>query len=123
MWGVGGAAAATVISQYTAGVGILIYCIKKYPQVQIKKENRHWNPAILKELLGLSSLTCLQQSVMNFGILMVQGLVNSFGPVVMAAFAAAVKIAWPTIMMVLASAGLWQCVLNVCGAELWCGKK
>ena len=37
-------------------------------------------------------MTCLQQSVMNFGILMVQGLVNSFGAVVMAAFAAAVKI-------------------------------
>ena len=37
-------------------------------------------------------MTCIQQSVMNFGILMVQGLVNSFGPVVMAAFAAAVKI-------------------------------
>ena len=37
-------------------------------------------------------LTCIQQSVMNFGILMVQGLVNSFGTVVMAAFAAAVKI-------------------------------
>ena len=37
-------------------------------------------------------LTCAQQSVMNFGILMVQGLVNSFGTVVMAAFAAAVKI-------------------------------
>lgn len=29
---------------------------------------------------------------MNFGILMVQGLVNSFGTAVMAAFAAAVKI-------------------------------
>ena len=36
--------------------------------------------------------TCLQQSVMNFGILMVQGRVNSFGTAVMAAFAAAVKI-------------------------------
>lgn len=92
MWGVGGAAAATVISQYAAGIGILVYCVKKYPEVHIRKENRHWNPAILKELLGLSSLTCLQQSVMNFGILMVQGLVNSFGSVVMAAFAAAVKI-------------------------------
>ncbi|MDE7322500.1 MAG: MATE family efflux transporter [Lachnospiraceae bacterium] len=92
MWGVGGAAAATVISQYAAGVGILIYCVKKYPEVHIKRENRRWNPDILKELLGLSSLTCLQQSVMNFGILMVQGLVNSFGSVVMAAFAAAVKI-------------------------------
>ena len=34
----------------------------------------------------------MQQSVMNLGILMVQGLVNSFGTTVMAAFAAAVKI-------------------------------
>ncbi len=92
MWGVSGAAAATVISQYIAGIGILLYCLKKYPEVHIKKENRNWNPGILKELLSLSSLTCLQQSVMNFGILMVQGLVNSFGSVVMAAFAAAVKI-------------------------------
>lgn len=37
-------------------------------------------------------MTCIQQSVMNFGILMVQGLVNSFGATIMAAFAAAVKI-------------------------------
>ena len=35
-------------------------------------------------------MTCVQQSVMNLGILMVQGLVNSFGAAVMAAFAAAV---------------------------------
>lgn len=44
------------------------------------------------EIARFSLLTCVQQSVMNFGILMVQGLVNSFGTVVMAAFAAAVKI-------------------------------
>ena len=92
MWGVCGAAAATVISQYVAGTGILVYCMKKYPEVRIKRENRHWNQEIFKELTRLSSLTCLQQSVMNFGILMVQGLVNRFGSVVMAAFAAAVKI-------------------------------
>ena len=47
---------------------------------------------ILKEITGLSVLTCMQQSIMNLGILMVQGLVNSFGTAVMAAFAAAVKI-------------------------------
>lgn len=40
----------------------------------------------------MTFLTCVQQSVMNLGILMVQGLVNSFGSTVMAAFAAAVKI-------------------------------
>lgn len=91
-WGVGGAAAATVLSQYVAGIGIFFYYDTKYPQLRVKKENRRFDGGILKELAGLSSLTCLQQSIMNFGILLVQGLVNSFGPVVMAAFAAAVKI-------------------------------
>ena len=42
--------------------------------------------------MRFSVATCIQQSVMNFGILMIQGLVNSFGTLVMAAFAAAVKI-------------------------------
>lgn len=46
----------------------------------------------LKRVASYAFLTCVQQSVMNFGILMVQGLVNSFGTRVMAAFAAAVKI-------------------------------
>ncbi|MDE7017243.1 MAG: MATE family efflux transporter [Lachnospiraceae bacterium] len=91
-WGVAGAAIATVISQYLAGLGILAYYLLKYPNLKVKRENRCFDGKILKELAGLSSLTCLQQSIMNFGILMVQGLVNSFGAVVMAAFAAAVKI-------------------------------
>lgn len=91
-WGVGGAAAATVLSQYVVGIGILLYDYVKYPNLRVRRENRHFDGGILKELAGLSSLTCLQQSIMNFGILLVQGLVNSFGPVVMAAFAAAVKI-------------------------------
>ena len=39
-----------------------------------------------------SVLTSIQQSIMNFGILIVQGLVNTFGPTVMAAFAAGVKV-------------------------------
>ena len=56
------------------------------------KAELHYDRGILKEIANLSTLTCLQQSVMNFGILMVQGLVNSFGSVIMAAFAAAVKI-------------------------------
>lgn len=51
-----------------------------------------WDRVILRDIASLSLLTCVQQSIMNFGILMVQGLVNSFGPVIMAAFAAAVKI-------------------------------
>lgn len=51
-----------------------------------------WDSRIFKDMAGLSLLTSLQQSIMNFGILLVQGLVNSFGTIVMAAFAAGVKI-------------------------------
>lgn len=43
-------------------------------------------------IIEYSLLTCVQQSIMNLGILAVQGLINSFGVTVMAAFAAAVKI-------------------------------
>ena len=47
----------------------------------------------IKEITNFSALTCLQQSIMNLGILAVQGLVNSLTrDLVMASFAAAVKI-------------------------------
>lgn len=88
-FGVAGAAWATVIAQYVSGIGIGIYALLKYPFLR-KKFSFTFNS--VKEVAGFSFLTCVQQSVMNFGILMVQGLVNSFGSVVMAAFAAAVKI-------------------------------
>ena len=90
--GVKGAAAATVIAQYISAIGILLYTIIKCREFLPGRDDRHYDPGILKEITKMSSLTCIQQSVMNFGILMVQGLVNSFGPVTMAAFAAAVKI-------------------------------
>ena len=89
--GVAGAQ-ATVIAQYLSGLGIMIYTFVYYKQVNailkiscLKKER-------ISKIISFSMLTCIQQSVMNLGILMVQGLVNSFGTVVMAAFAAAVKI-------------------------------
>lgn len=90
--GVQGAAEATVISQYVSGVGLLIYTLLFFREFCPRREDMRWRKEILKEILHLSSMTCIQQSVMNFGILMVQGLVNSFGSVIMAAFAAAVKI-------------------------------
>lgn len=90
--GVSGAAQATVIAQYLSGLGIMFYTLVRYKQV-----NAIWKICYLKKdriskIVSFSMFTCVQQSVMNLGILMVQGLVNSFGTVIMAAFAAAVKI-------------------------------
>lgn len=89
---VAGAAQATVIAQYISGVGIAVYTWVRFPQVRSVARPRTLRAQRIREIFSYSSLTCVQQSVMNLGILMVQGLVNSFGPVVMAAFAAAVKI-------------------------------
>lgn len=90
--GVAGAAEATVISQYVSGVGIALYTLLKFPHLFNREEGVSLRFSRIREIAGFSSLTCLQQSIMNFGILTVQGLVNSFGTTVMAAFAAAVKI-------------------------------
>ncbi len=90
--GVAGAAEATVISQYVSGIGIALYTWIRCPGLRLQKSHCHLRLSCLKEIAGFSVLTCVQQSVMNFGILMVQGLVNRFGATVMAAFAAAVKI-------------------------------
>lgn len=90
--GVSGAALATVIAQGFSAIGILFYTIKKEELVRLKREHLCIKTDIFKTILQYSTITCLQQSIMNFGILMIQGLVNSFGVVVMAAFSAAVKI-------------------------------
>ena len=88
-FGIAGAALATVLAQYVSAVGILLYVLLRCRMWLPSKKEWRFSHSILKEILNLSSMTCIQQSVMNFGILMVQGLVNSFGPAVMAAFAAA----------------------------------
>ena len=90
--GVAGAAEATVISQYVSGIGIAVYAFLKFPLIRPQGEKIRIRLSCMKEIISFSALTCIQQSVMNLGILMVQGRANSFGPAVMAAFAAAVKI-------------------------------
>ena len=88
-YGVAGAAAATVIAQGVAGVGIAVYTLLREP---LLRQGLRVRGRAAAEIFAYASTTGAQQSVMNFGILMVQGLVNSFGTAVMAAFAAGVKI-------------------------------
>ena len=90
--GVGGAALATVIAQAVSGIGLLLYSYVKLPVFKSINEKMRFNSDRLKEIMVNDVATGIQQSVMNFGILMIQGLVNSFGTVVMASFSAAVKI-------------------------------
>lgn len=94
--GTEGAAWATVIAQVVAGMGIAVYTWVKEPGLRFfcisRRGYRDMVRETMPEIVRFSVAASVQQSVMNFGILMIQGLVNSFGTAVMAAFAAAVKI-------------------------------
>ena len=75
------------------GIGLMIYVYIRYPgNFDLKYEDTKFVKRTAYDIAILSGMTCLQQSVMNFGILMVQGIVNSFGTQIMAAFAVSVKI-------------------------------
>ncbi|MBZ9691314.1 MATE family efflux transporter [Clostridium sp. M14] len=89
--GVKGVALATIIAQ---GISALLSCIYVYTKlsfIRFTKKDLKLDKDILKLVAKYSILTSIQQSIMNFGILIVQGLVNTFGVTVMAAFAAGVK--------------------------------
>ena len=92
--GVFGTALATVIAQLFSALLCFFYCLKKLdlPEKLLRFHSSDWNWSIFKRTFSYSLLTSVQQSIMNFGILLVQGLVNSFGVSAMAAFAAVTKI-------------------------------
>ncbi len=91
-FGIAGAAVATVISPVHSWYRS--YALFSFPVFRFVpcEKDFTWEKKNFRQILSLSGFTCLQQSVMNFGILMIQGLVNSFGTTIMAAFSVAVKI-------------------------------
>ncbi len=91
-WGVAGAAWATVISQGLSALGLALDTFFRAPGLRPGREHLHPDGKLLSRIASVSVLTSIQQSIMNFGILMVQSLVNSFGIATMAAFTAGVKI-------------------------------
>lgn len=87
--GVKGPALSTFLAHFVTSLPILIHLYKRIKHLPIKFKV---DKLMLKEVGSLSILTSVQQSIMNFGILMVQGLVNSFGVVAIASFTIGVRI-------------------------------
>lgn len=91
-WAVKGAAWATLIAQVLCAIAAAAYYLWRARQLRPRLSDLRPRAALCRRILSVSALTSVQQSIMNFGILMVQSLVNSFGVEAMAAFAAGVKI-------------------------------
>lgn len=91
-WGVAGAAWATLIAQVLSGILCTVSMLRRVPALRPALSDLRPDIGLIRRICSVSVLTSVQQSIMNFGILCVQSLVNSFGLAAMAAFTAGVKI-------------------------------
>lgn len=96
-WGVPGSAVAVVISQGVSAIMCIIYVKARFPILHLKKED--WKFALSAksfqfayEHLKVGIPMSLQYSILGIGILIIQSVCNTFGPDVIAAFTAALRI-------------------------------
>lgn len=95
--GVIGAAYATLISQIVSAVLGLIFLLKLLKNIHCKK-TRFFDINILKNIFKIAVPSILQQSIVSIGNLFLQALVNSYGTIVVAGYAVAIKIDSITIL-------------------------
>ena len=96
-WGVPGSAVAVVISQAVSACLCVVYVKKRFPILHLKLDD--WKFAIKKESipfamehLKVGIPMALQYSILGIGILIIQSVCNTFGPDVIAAFTASLRI-------------------------------
>lgn len=98
LWGVAGAAAATVISQLCACAAGGIYMGRKYEILHFSLRELRFEKEKACDVLRVGMPMALQYTVMHFGILILQRLVNSYGQAMIASFTVAVRLqGWITI--------------------------
>lgn len=91
-WGVSGAALATVIAQLLSGVGSLVFAAAKNP---IFRPSRQWlrlDKDMTLRAVRIGVPMAAQSSLIAFSCVILQGVVNSFGSSVVAAFTATSRI-------------------------------
>lgn len=90
--GVSGAAKATVISQGTSAVLCMATLLKKFPVFKVRRSDWRVSKEILLEHLKLGFMMGIQISIVSIGVIILQSVLNSFGPTIIAAYTTAVKV-------------------------------
>lgn len=86
-----GVAIATVLAQAISVALCFIYVSRTSPYFQFKKGELVFDRTLLKDILRLGLPSSIQASITSLGMVMVQGLINSYGTISMAAYTAANK--------------------------------
>lgn len=105
--GVAGAAIATIISQLLSGVGCLLVMRKRFPILQLSKDDWRFRPALAKHLVGVGIPMGLQYSITAIGSVVIQTAINGLGTIAVAAVAASSKLS-----------NLFYCVFDALAATM-----
>lgn len=92
LWGIAGAAIATVISQIVCTVVSFIYMRKRHEALNIRFREYRFDREMGAKCVKLGIPAVLQMCSVSIGNLVMQRLVNSFGATVMAGYTVGVKI-------------------------------
>lgn len=90
--GVAGVAWATMISQGISAVGCTFYIYRRNDLLKIRRENCVFSFRMLKDLIVYAIPSTVQQCIVSFSLVALQGVVNSFGTAAIAGYTAGSKI-------------------------------
>jgi len=91
-FGVAGSALGTVCAISIALGACFLYVRKKFPIMKLQKKDWRFDKKTMKEELVIAVPMGLQFSVLSLSMMVIQAACNSFGPDVIAAFTAALRI-------------------------------
>ena len=89
---VAGAAVATAISQLLSGIGCVVVIVRRFPILRMTREDRHFDPALARKMLGTGLPMGLQFSITAIGSVVLQWSVNGLGVNAVAAVSGALKL-------------------------------
>lgn len=90
--GVAGVAWATFIAQGVSSILAFIVLFFRLRKIKINEKHSYFCFDMLKRISKIAIPSILQQSFISVGNLLIQGLINSYGCVVMAGYSAAIKL-------------------------------
>lgn len=119
-WGVGGAAASTVLSQLLSVIVCAVYLWKKYEILHLSPEDfRDRDVDLIKKMVGSGLSMGFMSSLVNIGSLTLQTSINKLGEDIILAHTAARKIS--EIYMLMFSV-FGQTMATYCGQNLGAGE-
>ncbi len=85
-WRVFGVALATIIAQATSALTCIVYAYHKVEYFRLTKEQLRMNPQIIANSFKIGVPIAMQNSMIAVSCMVLQGVVNTFGETVMAAY-------------------------------------